>query len=194
MAADILMFKATKVPVGKDQIQHLEMTRDVAQRFNHHYGELFVIPEVVVDDNVALITGLDGRKMSKSYNNTITLFSPAKKLRKQIMKIKTNSLEPGEPKDPDGNTVFDIYKAFASDADIATMKADFEAGIGWGDAKQRLFELLDATLEEPRERYNELLNQPEKVEAVLLEGAAKARVHSRALMAEIRKAVGLAGA
>ncbi len=193
MAADILMFKATKVPVGKDQIQHLEMTRDVAQRFNHHYGELLVIPEVVVDENVALITGLDGRKMSKSYNNTITLFSPAKKLRKQIMKIKTNSLEPGEPKDPNGNTVFDIYKAFASEDDVVTMKADFEAGIGWGDAKQRLFELLDSTLEEPRERYNELLNQPEKVEAVLQEGAAKARVHSSALMAEIIKAVGLSG-
>ena len=108
------------------------------------------------------------------------------------MKIKTNSLEPGEPKDPNGNTVFDIYKAFASEDDIATMKADFEAGIGWGDAKQRLFELLDATLEEPRERYNELLNQPEKVETVLQEGAAKARAHSSALMAEIRKAVGLA--
>jgi len=144
--------------------------------------------------NYPVLMAADILMFKATYNNTITLFSPAKKLRKQIMKIKTNSLEPGEPKDPNGNTVFDIYKAFASEVDIATMKADFEAGIGWGDAKQRLFELLDSTLEEPRERYNELLNQPDKVEAVLQEGAAKARVHSRALMAEIRKAVGLAGA
>ena len=191
MSADILMFKATKVPVGKDQIQHLEMCRDIAQRFNHHYGDLLVIPEVEVDDNTALITGLDGRKMSKSYKNTIPLFDTPKKLRKMIMKIKTNSLEPGEPKDPEGNTVFDIYKAFASAEEVATMREDYANGIGWGDAKQRLYELLESQLAEPREKYNQLMVKPDQVEEVLQAGAAKARVHSKALMREIREAVGL---
>lgn len=134
MSADILMFKATRVPVGKDQIQHVEMCRDIAQRFNHHYGELLVVPDVEVDENTPLITGLDGRKMSKSYNNTIALFGTSKQLRKQIMKIKTNSLEPGEPKDPDDSTVFDVYKAFANQDEIATMREDYAKGIGWGDA------------------------------------------------------------
>lgn len=191
MAADILMFKATKVPVGKDQVQHLEMTRDIAQRFNHHYGELLVVPEVEVDQNTALITGLDGRKMSKSYKNTIPLFGTAKQLRKMVMKIKTNSLEPGEPKDPQGNTVFEIYKAFASEEQTSEFAEAYAAGIGWGDAKQKLFELLDAHLAEPREKYDALMANPDSVEAVLLAGAEKARVHSRALMTDIRKAVGL---
>jgi len=191
MAADILMFKATKVPVGKDQIQHLEMTRDIAQRFNHHYGELLVIPEVEVDENTALITGLDGRKMSKSYNNTIPLFGTAKQLRKMVMKIVTNSQEPGEPKDPDGNTVFDIYSTFATAQRTAEFRDAFAAGIGWGDAKQQLFELLDEHLTEPREKYNELMANPDSIEAVLQAGAEKARVHSKALMDDVRQAVGL---
>jgi len=191
MAADILMFKATKVPVGKDQIQHLEMTRDIAQRFNHHYGDILVIPEVEVDDDTALITGLDGRKMSKSYNNTIPLFGTAKQLRKMVMKIKTNSLEPGEPKDTKDNTVFDIYKAYATPEQTNELAEAYAAGIGWGDAKQKLFELLDECLSEPREKYNDLMANPDSVEAVLQAGAAKARVHSQALMTQVRKAVGL---
>jgi len=191
MSADILMFKATKVPVGKDQIQHLEMCRDIAQRFNHHYGELLVIPDVVVDDNAALITGLDGRKMSKSYKNTIPLFGTSKQLRKMVMKIKTNSLEPGEPKDPEGNTVFEIYQAFANQTDVESLRADYANGIGWGDAKQRLYELLDAQLAEPREKYNELMAKPEQIEHVLQAGATKARVHSKELMRKVRDAVGL---
>jgi len=191
MSADILMFKATKVPVGKDQVQHLEMCRDIAQRFNHHYGDLLVIPEVVVDEDTALITGLDGRKMSKSYKNTIPLFGTAKQLRKTIMKIKTNSLEPGEPKDPEGNSVFDIYKAFASAEEVATFRDDYAAGIGWGDAKQRLFELLDGQLAEPREIYDALIAKPNEVEDILQAGAAKARAHSKPLIQEIREAVGL---
>lgn len=191
MSADILMFKATKVPVGKDQIQHLEMCRDIAQRFNHHYGELLTIPDVVVDKEAALITGLDGRKMSKSYNNTIALFGTSKQLRKQIMKIKTNSLEPGEPKDPEGNTVFDIYRAFANESQVAAMRDDFANGISWGDAKQRLYELLDEQFAEPREKYNELMATPDTVEEVLQAGAAKARVHSKELMEKVRDAVGL---
>ena len=114
MAADILMFGADRIPVGKDQKQHVEMARDIAQRFNHHFAELFVVPEPVIDANTAVLSGLDGRKMSKSYNNTIPLFVPEKKLRKLIMRIKTNSLEPGEPKDAEGCTLFEIYQAFAT--------------------------------------------------------------------------------
>ena len=191
MAADILMFKATKVPVGRDQIQHLEMARDIAQRFNHHYGEILVIPEVVVEDRTAVLSGLDGRKMSKSYNNTIPLFDEPKKLRKSIMKIKTNSQEPGEPKDPEGNTVFEIYQAFATPEQTAELGKAYAEGIGWGDAKQQLFELINAELEEPRERYKALIADPAGIDKILIQGAEKARVHSRALMDEMRKATGI---
>jgi tryptophanyl-tRNA synthetase len=191
MAADILMFKATRVPVGKDQIQHLEMARDIAQRFNHHYGELLVLPEAVVEKRTAVLSGLDGRKMSKSYNNTIPLFETSARLRKSIMKIKTNSLEPGEAKDPEGNTVFEIYQAFASDEQTEQLRTDYAAGIGWGDAKKRLYELVDATLSEPRERYDELMANPQRIESALQEGAEKARVHSRATICELRDAVGI---
>ncbi|NND53357.1 MAG: tryptophan--tRNA ligase [Gammaproteobacteria bacterium] len=192
MAADILMFSANKVPVGRDQIQHVEMARDIAQRFNHIYGDTFVIPEAVVDDKTAVLTGLDGRKMSKSYDNTIPLFEPAKKLRKLVMKIKTNSLEPGEPKDPDDCTLFDIYKAFATEDETAAYRARLEAGAGWGDAKQELFEYLDAHLEGPREEYSKLLADPGHVESVLQAGAEKARARSQALISKVREAVGIA--
>ncbi len=192
MAADILMFSAHKVPVGRDQIQHIEMARDIAQRFNHIYGETFVIPEEVVDDNAAVLAGLDGRKMSKSYNNTIPLFEPAKKLRKLVMKIKTNSLEPGEPKDPDDCTLFDIYKAFATPAETAAYRKQLEEGMGWGDAKQALFEYLDAHLSGPRAEYERLVADPGHVERVLRAGAVKAREHSTALMQKVRAAVGIA--
>ena len=192
MAADILMFSAHKVPVGKDQIQHVEMARDIAQRFNHIYGETFVIPEAVVPEEAAILTGLDGRKMSKSYDNTIPLFVPAKKLRKLVMKIKTNSLEPGEPKDPDDCTLFDIYKAFATPAETAAYRKKLEEGIGWGDAKQELFEYLDAHLEGPRAEYEKLVADPAHVEVVLQAGAAKARERSTALISKVRTAVGIA--
>lgn len=191
MAADILMFKATKVPVGKDQIQHLEMTRDIAQRFNHHYGELLVIPEVVVEERTAVLSGLDGRKMSKSYNNTIPLFETEKKLRKSIMKIKTNSLEPGEPKDPDDSVVFEIYRAFCNDEEAAAMRDDFAGGISWGDSKQRLFEKINETLAEPRDKYLELMQNTSSIDDILEEGARKARIESRALMDQLRAATGI---
>lgn len=191
MSADILMFKATHVPVGRDQIQHLEMARDIAQRFNHHYGELLVQPQAVVEERASILAGLDGRKMSKSYGNTIPLFDTAKKLRKSIMKIKTNSQEPGEPKEPDGNTVFEIYRAFASEAQTSEMRDAFAEGIGWGDAKQQLFELVDSVLSEPRMRYNELVANPSSVEDVLLQGAEKARAHSQPYLQELRAAVGI---
>jgi len=192
MSADILMFKATHVPVGRDQIQHLEMARDIAQRFNHHYGEHLVLPQVVVEERASLLQGLDGRKMSKSYGNTIPLFESSKKLRKAIMKIKTNSQEPGEPKDPEGNTVFDIYRAFANDEQCDALRQAYADGIAWGEAKQQLFELVDSVLTEPRERYEELMANPERIEAVLARGAEKAREHSRPYMERLRRAVGVA--
>ncbi len=192
MSADILMFKATHVPVGRDQVQHLEMARDIAQRFNHHYGEHLVLPQVVVDERGSVLQGLDGRKMSKSYGNTIPLFESSKKLRKSIMKIKTNSQEPGEPKDPDGNTVFDIYKAFASDEQCAALAEAYAQGIAWGEAKQQLFELVDGVLSEPRERYDELMANPAQIDAVLAQGALKAREHSRPFLEQLRRAVGVA--
>ena len=191
MTADILMFKATHVPVGRDQIQHLEMARDIAQRFNHHYGDLLVLPQVVVEERSSILAGLDGRKMSKSYGNTIPLFETAKKLRKSIMKIKTNSQEPGEPKDPDGNTVFEIYRAFASKEQTEEMRTAYAEGIAWGDAKQRLFELVDAELSEPRERYDELMANPSELDDILKLGAEKARAQSRPYLDELRKAVGI---
>lgn len=191
MSADILMFNAHKVPVGRDQIQHLEMARDIAQRFNHHFGEHFVLPEAVIDDNTAVLAGLDGRKMSKSYNNTIPLFESEKKFRKLIMKVKTNSLEPGEPKDPEGNTLFDIYKAFASDEEVAAMRRYYADGIAWGEAKQMVFEHLNGILAEPRERYAELMAEPEKIEATLLMGAEKARAVSRPFLQQLREATGI---
>ena len=191
MAADILMFNATRVPVGRDQIQHIEMARDIAQRFNHVYGEHFTLPEAVIDDHVAVLQGLDGRKMSKSYGNTIPLFLPEKQLRKHINKIKTNLLEPGEPKDPDTSTVFQIWRAFASREQTAAMRREFENGIAWGEAKKQLFELIETELREPRQRYYELLENPSHIENMLNEGAEKARAVSAPFMAKLNRAVGL---
>jgi len=191
MAADILMFKAHKVPVGSDQIQHVEMARDIAGRFNHQYGETFVLPEAVVDEHRAVLPGLDGRKMSKSYGNTIPLFLPEKQLRKSIMKIKTNSQEPGEPKDPDESTLFTIYRAFATTEETAAIRERYARGIGWGEMKQCLFEYLNAHLAGARAEYERLLASPDHVEHVLREGAAKARAVSGPFLAEIRSVVGV---
>jgi tryptophanyl-tRNA synthetase len=191
MAADILMFNAHKIPVGRDQIQHVEMARDIAQRFNHHYGEHFVLPAAQVDDDVAILQGLDGRKMSKSYGNTIPLFLTEKKLKKHINKIKTNLLEPGEPKDPDTSAVFQIWQAFASKDQSQQMRAEFANGIAWGEAKRQLFELVNEQLREPREKYLQLLENPAQVEAALQQGAQKARQQSSALIAKVRGAVGI---
>lgn len=192
MAADILAFNANKVPVGRDQIQHIEMARDIAARFNHLFGQHFVLPEAVVaEDDSAILKGLDGRKMSKSYNNTIPLFDTEKKLKKGINKIVTNLLEPGEPKDPNGSTVFDIYKAFATEEQTAEMRQKFAEGIAWGEAKKELFELINGQLSEPREKYLELMANPAEIEAVLQAGAEKARARARALISDLRNAVGL---
>ena len=191
MAADILMFNATRVPVGRDQIQHVEMARDIAQRFNHIYGEHFVLPEAVVDDNVAVLQGLDGRKMSKSYNNTIPLFLPEKKLQKHINKIKTNLLEPGEPKDPDDSTVFQIWQAFATQEQTDYMRKEFASGIAWGEAKKQLFALINEEIGESRQRYEELMQDGDGIEKILRQGAEKARDLASPLMQKLRKAVGI---
>jgi tryptophanyl-tRNA synthetase len=191
MAADILMFKSTHVPVGKDQVQHLEMARDIAQRFNHHYGEHFVLPEAVVEGHVAVLPGRDGRKMSKSYNNTIPLWLPEKALRKSIMKIVTNSLEPGEPKDPDDSALFAIYAAFASQQQREAMRRAYREGIAWGDAKQQTFELINQELIQGRERYDSLIAEPGLIEQTLVEGAAKARAFASPFLAGIREATGI---
>ncbi|GAB3481522.1 tryptophan--tRNA ligase [Marinomonas epiphytica] len=191
MAADILAFNAQKVPVGRDQIQHIEMARDIAGRFNHLYGEHFVLPEAVVGDEGSILKGLDGRKMSKSYNNTIPLFETEKKLQKGINKIKTNLLEPGEPKDPNDSTVFDIYKAFASAEQTEEMRQKFLDGIAWGEAKKELFALINGQLAEPREKYHALMANPAYVEEILQAGAVKARAHTREFIGKLREAVGL---
>lgn len=191
MAADILMFNASKVPVGKDQIQHIEMTRDIAGRFNNQYGEHFILPEAVVDENSAVLSGLDGRKMSKSYNNTIPLFEPEKNLRKLIMKITTNSLTPEEPKDPATCTLFAIYKAFAKADEVKAMEKRYRDGIGWGTMKQELFEYLNEILREPRDTYNRLIQSPQDLDAILKKGAQRAREYSVPFLERIRRAVGI---
>ena len=191
MAADILMFNASKIPVGKDQIQHVEMARDIAQRFNHNFADVFTLPEAVVGDDSAVLQGLDGRKMSKSYNNTIALFDTEKKLRKSINKIKTNLLEPGEPKDPDDSTVFQLWSAFASPDETERMRTDFISGIAWGEAKKQLFELINGELAEARLNYQRLMDDPAHIESVLQKGAQRARAHSELLMKKVREAVGI---
>ncbi len=191
MAADILMFKATHVPVGQDQVQHIEMTRDIAQRFNHHHGEIFEIPEGVIDKESAVLPGLDGRKMSKSYGNIIPLFCDSKTLRKHVMKIKTNSLEPGEPKSSEDCLLFDIYKSFASDSQISSMQKDLEDGISWGDAKNQLYELLDEQLSSYRLRYDELMSDPSYLDKVLRDGAERAREVAHTNLNEIKSVIGL---
>lgn len=191
MAADILMFNATRVPVGKDQVQHLEMARDIAARFNHIFGETFRLPEAVVDEKSAVLSGLDGRKMSKSYDNTIPLFLPEKKFRKLIMKIKTNSQLPEEPKETEGCTLFQIYSAFATESEINEMRTRYANGIGWGEMKQHLFEYLNEILKEPRLRYAELMETPDEIEKILLKGAEKARSKAAPFLSEIREKVGL---
>jgi len=191
MAADILMFNAGIIPVGKDQIQHIEMARDIAGRFNHTYGTLFHLPEAQVDEQTQLIPGLDGRKMSKSYDNTIPLFGSSDELYKLIKQIKTDTKEPGEPKDADNSTIFQLFANFASPAEQAAMRTKFENGIGWGDAKKELFEYLDAYLTQPREEYNRLMGDLAFVEQQLHKGAEKARSYATPFLDQIRIATGI---
>lgn len=193
MAADIVMFNANKVPVGRDQIQHLEMARDIAQRFNHLYGrDYFTLPEVVIEEDVATLPGLDGRKMSKSYNNTIPLFEGgASALRASVMRIVTDSRQPGEPKDAENSHLYTIYRAFATPEQSVAFRKQLEEGLGWGDAKQALYDHLENLLAPMREKYFDLMANPGRIEDILQAGAAKARKLSEPFMRELRQAVGL---
>ncbi|MDA8456550.1 tryptophan--tRNA ligase [Acidovorax sp. GBBC 3334] len=191
MAADILLFKAHKVPVGRDQVQHIEMARDIAASFNHLYGEHFVPPEAAIDEHVATLPGLDGRKMSKSYDNTIPLFSPREQLRRLIGGIQTDSRAPGEPKEAEGSALFQIYQAFSTAAEAEALRRQYAEGIAWGDAKQVLFERVDSVIGPMRERYESLIADPGRIEDTLLAGAERARALAQPFIQELRGAVGL---
>ena len=191
MGADILLFNADKVPVGRDQIQHIEMARDMANSFNHRYGEHFVPPQAEIEASVATLPGLDGRKMSKSYDNTIPLFAPPEQLKKLIAGIVTDSRAPGEPKDTAGSALFEIYQAFASSEETQALRQAYAAGISWGEAKDIVFERIDREIAPMRQTYQHLIEHPERIEAYLLEGARKARLIATPLMTELRNAVGL---
>ncbi|OIU72067.1 tryptophan--tRNA ligase [Rossellomorea aquimaris] len=191
MAADILLFQTEVVPVGKDQIQHVEIARDIAESFNHSFGETFTLPEYVIEKETAVLPGLDGRKMSKSYNNTIPLFEEPKKLKKLINKIKTDSSLPDEPKNPNDSIIFSLYKEFATEVQTEEMKKRFQSGIGWGEAKNELFEVMNEFLEEPRESYLELMDSPEKLNEILLDGAEKARKKTRPFLQEVKRNIGI---
>jgi tryptophanyl-tRNA synthetase len=191
MGADILMFNAHQVPVGRDQVQHIEMARDMANSFNHRYGQHFVPPEAAIEDNVATLPGLDGRKMSKSYDNTIPLFASSEQLKKLIGGIVTDSKAPGEAKSVEGSALFQIYQAFASAEETDAMRLAYANGIAWGEAKHRVFERIDAEMSPMREAYKTLMDNPAKIETILQAGADKARAIATPFMGQLRHAVGL---
>ncbi|HEY4178249.1 MAG TPA: tryptophan--tRNA ligase [Kofleriaceae bacterium] len=192
MAADILAFDIDWVPVGKDQVQHIEIARDIAQRLNHTVGaEVLRLPQAKLEENSAIVPGVDGRKMSKSYDNTIPLFGTSKELKKTVNRIVTDSRPPEEPKDPETSTIFQIYRAIASPAECEALAGRFRSGIGWGDAKGALFERLEAELAPTRERYADLMAHPERVDALLLEGAARARATAKKVLDRVRQSLGI---
>jgi tryptophanyl-tRNA synthetase len=193
MAADILAFDIDLVPVGKDQVQHIEIARDIAQRINHVCkSEVLRLPKAKIDETTAIVPGIDGRKMSKSYDNTIPLFAPAKKLKKIVNQIVTDSTPPESPKDPDASTIFQIYRAIATPDETRALAERFRAGIGWGDAKAALVDRLEREIGDARARYDALMAEPEKIDALLAAGAAKARVTARATLDRVRHAIGIA--
>jgi len=193
MAADILMFKADSVPVGQDQKQHIEMTRDIALKFNHHYGDILTPPEAVIDEHTGVLPGIDGKKMSKSYNNTIPVFNDEEELRKVIMKIKTNSLEPGEPKDSSDCNIFNIYKATSSIEKVDNLQKLYDEGIAWGEAKKILFEELNLFLRPFNNEYKKIIKDKSYVEKTLIEGSKKALSISGPIIKEVRHAIGIKG-
>jgi len=188
MAADIILYDAEYVPVGKDQQQHLEMTRDIAGTFNHQYGETFILPEAKIDDKVMTIPGTDGQKMSKSYGNTIDIFLGEKELRKVVMSIKTDSTPVEEPKNPDTCNVFALYKLLAEESDVQGMRKNYEQGnYGYGQAKQTLFDLLWTTFSPQRIEFNKLMSSPAEIEEVLKKGEQKASAIADTVLARVRK-------
>ena len=192
MAADILIYDSHEVPVGKDQKQHLEMTRDIAQRFNHHYGETFIVPEPRIEEEVATIPGLDGRKMSKSYDNVIPLFSTEKQLRKSVMRIVTDSKAVEDPKDPDTCNVFQIFRQFADAKQQRSWAKRYrEGGMGYGEIKQATFEAINERLKPHRERYFKVREDRRHLDAILAEGGKRARKVAQGVLQRARKRVGL---
>jgi len=192
MAADILLFGTHFVPVGQDQKQHIEITRDIAQAFNKNYGDVFTLPEAVIQEEVMIIPGLDGRKMSKSYNNVIPMFAPPNQLRKAVMRIVTDSRKPEEPKDPDRDNVFAIYRHFASPEDAARVREKYlKGGLAYSEIKTQLYELLEQKFREARKRYEELMTDWGYLDEVLAYGAEKARKIAVPMMDRVRKAVGI---
>ena len=188
MAADILLYNSDIVPVGKDQKQHVEFARDIAGYFNNTYGETFKLPEPIIGSDAGLIPGLDGRKMSKSYDNTIPLFAPSGELKKKIMRIITDSKTPDEPKNPDESTIFQLYKFFATENEIAELREKFIAGgMGYGTAKTILFEKVDSVLATPRAEYERLMANPSEIDAILANGAERARAVASKTIAKVKK-------
>lgn len=191
MSADILMFNATHVPVGQDQVQHVEIARDLAEKFNRTFGDFLTLPKAVISEGVKTLPGIDGRKMSKSYGNHIPLFEDSKKMRKRVMKIVTDSTPPEEPKDPGNSLLFDLYKLFATEQEIQVLKAKYEQGIGWGYVKEDLFQVLEKKFSPFREKYNDLMNNKDEIDRILNNGASKARVVASENLQQLRKAIGL---
>jgi tryptophanyl-tRNA synthetase len=193
MSSDILLFQTDQVPVGKDQIQHVEIARDLAEAFNRNYGETFKLPNYIVDEQTAVIPGLDGRKMSKSYNNTIPLFESAENLKKLISRIKTDSTPPNEPKETASSSIFLLYKEFASSGQIEELRERYRSGISWGEAKQELYQVMNAFLEEPREKYHHYMSSRDQIDEILREGAKKARAMAQPLLEEVKRKIGRYG-
>lgn len=191
MASDILLFQSDLVPVGKDQIQHVEIARDLADTFNKQYGETFKLPEYVVEKKSAVLPGLDGRKMSKSYNNTIPIFEDPSKLKKLINRIKTDSSKPDEAKDPEESIVFALYREFAREEDVRNMRNRFEQGIGWGEAKKELFEVMNCSLKEPRRKFQYYMNNLEELDRILEQGAEKAKEKVKPLLSDVKRKIGI---
>lgn len=188
MAADILLYNSDIVPVGKDQKQHVEFARDIAGYFNNIYGETFKLPEPVIGEDSGYIPGLDGRKMSKSYDNTIPLLCPSNELKKKIMRIITDSKTPEEPKNPDESTIFQIYKLFANNDEIAALRKRFLNGdMGYGEAKTILFEKINSVLEKPRMEYERLMANPGEIDAILEKGAERARIVASRMVTKVKK-------
>ncbi|PSR21631.1 MAG: tryptophan--tRNA ligase [Sulfobacillus acidophilus] len=191
MAADILVMGTHRVPVGSDQQQHVEIARDLAQYFNRQYGrDIFTLPEALIDPASAVLPGIDGRKMSKSYKNYIPLFDAPDAIKKLIMRIETDSSQPGDPKDPDSSTIFQLYRVLANPAQTESLARAYASGIAWKDAKEELWARFDETFREPTRRYQELMANPAELDKIFAQGADKARAQASRIMTKVRRAVG----
>ncbi|MGM0846675.1 MAG: tryptophan--tRNA ligase [Bacillota bacterium] len=190
MAADILLFNSDKVPVGKDQVQHVEIARDIAENFNRTFGEAIKLPQYVIEEETAVIPGLDGRKMSKSYGNTIPLFAEEKALKKLVNKIVTDSTPPEEPKEVKGSSLFTLYKEFANSSEAASMKEKYKEGIGWGQVKKEVFEVMNRELSEPRQKYYGYLDNKQEIDKILERGAERARSIASVQLKKIKEMIG----